>query len=88
MSDGLLCGQFGGHVTQSHPKSGLTPLHVAARGGWEKVVTYLLEFTEPQVGGEAEGDEEQGGKNINCRNKTGATPLELAALQGHKNIVQ
>lgn len=80
--------QFGGYVTKSHPNTGLTPLHVAARGGWDNVVTYLLEFTEHNVGCDVEGGEEQGGKNINCRNKAGATPLELAAVQGHKNTVQ
>lgn len=74
-------------MTQSHPNTGVTPLHVAAREGRENVVAYLLKFTEHRVGGVSER-ERQGGKDINCRNRAGATPLELAAAQGHSKIVQ
>ena len=83
-------------MIRSHSKTGLTPLHVAARGGREDVVRYLLQFVEPAAAavwdrggedGEEEGERE-GGKNINCRNKSGASPMELAAAQGHSPIVQ
>ena len=79
-------------MTQANPKTGNTPLHVAARGGRENVVSYLLTFTR-QAGtsrggeGEGEGGEERG-RDVNCRNKSGATPLELTVAQGQNSIVQ
>jgi ankyrin repeat protein len=82
--------KFGGHVTQANPKTGNTPLHVAARGGRENVVSYLLTFTRQagtSHGGEGEGGEERG-RDVNCRNKSGATPLELTVAQGQNSIVQ
>ena len=78
-------------MTRSHPNTGLTPLHVAARGGRENVVLYLLQFTEPThwyKDREGEVGREEGGRDINCRTRTGATPLELATVQGHRNIIQ
>ena len=83
-------------MTRANPKTGNTPLHVAARGGQENVVSYLLQFTRQTVGAtsdeggeeEGEGGEKERGRDVNCRNKSGATPLELAVAQGHNNIVQ
>ena len=80
-------------MTRANPKTGNTPLHVAARGGQENVVSYLLTFTR-QAGTSREGEEEgeggerERGRDINCRNKSGATPLELTVAQGHNSIVQ
>lgn len=54
---------------------------MAARGGHKDVVDFLLQFT-------TQGGSEEGSMDINAKNKAGATALELAASQGHSQIVQ
>lgn len=92
--------QFGGHIARRHRISRSTPLHVAARGGHTKVVKYLLQFCRYRGDGQAAllcvgvmptgmmEDEEAEFIDINAKNTMGATPLELAASQGHTEVVK
>lgn len=74
--------QFGGVVTYL-ADSASTPLHQASERGHMKVVEYLLQFyPPPHLHKVSEG------KDINRRDSSHATALELAALNGHSEIVE
>lgn len=82
-------------MARRHRVSRSTPLHVAARGGHTKVVRYLLQFcrsspcvSEPVLPTGVMEDEEAQFIEINGKNTMGATPLELAASQGHTDVVK
>jgi hypothetical protein len=49
---------------------GLSPLHVAARGGYEPIVKMLLDA----------------GANIDLADKNGSTPADMAVACGHESI--
>ena len=79
-------------MTEPHSITGSTPLHEAARGGHDKVVSFLLQFTY-QAQGDPTSDSipvgaEESGMDINFRNKAGCTALELGVSQGHCKVVR
>ncbi|KAL5508849.1 hypothetical protein EMCRGX_G004105 [Ephydatia muelleri] len=74
--------EFGGVVTYM-ADSISTPLHQASERGHIKVVEYLLQFyPRPHLHKVSEG------KDINRRDSSRATALELAARNGHSEIVE
>ena len=53
--------------------NGNTPLHLAARRGYDEIVKVLLD--QPNV-------------DVNAKDGSGKTPLHLAASEGHRKICQ
>ncbi|KAL5508836.1 hypothetical protein EMCRGX_G004091 [Ephydatia muelleri] len=74
--------EFGGVVTYMADSTS-TPLHQASERGHIKVVEYLLQFyPRPHLHKVSEG------KDINRRDSSRASALELAARSGHSEIVE
>ncbi|XP_065187082.1 uncharacterized protein LOC135817769 [Sycon ciliatum] len=92
--------KLGGRVNQYQEDSGNTPLHAACRGGHFAVVEFLLNFTASRS--QLSPTSSTGSVpvsplaltkpepllDINQRNTSGHTSLELAVSQGHARIIE
>lgn len=75
-----LFSQRGGHVLWVNEQNANTVLHVAARSGSVETVQFVLDYMQ-QYSPVAHSMDPML-FDINARNSAGATPLELAALEG------
>ena len=72
--------QRGGQVLRSNSQNANTVLHAAARSGSVETVQFVLDYMQQYstVAGKADPM-----VDVNVQNDAGATPLELAALEGN-----
>ena len=67
------CGLLDGEDVNARDAAGVTPLHMAALGGWLELAQLLLDQ----------------GALINARDKlSGGTPLIMAVMHGHTDVIE
>ena len=64
-------------MTRPHTQTKELPLHIASKAGRHDIAELLLHYGSDQLSPEM---------HVNERTSSGATPLELAANQGARNV--